>query len=160
MSEDLATRVQRATQAGLPRVPRPYEAVAHGLGVTEAEVLQALRAMLADGRARRIGVVPNHYAIGYVANGMSVWDVDDDAVATLGSQVGALGFVSHCYRRPRRLEREDASSHNRTSHLISPAPRRRPVAGHRGAAGGRPLIVAERHRAYPQRGGRGHRPRR
>lgn len=103
MSEDLAARVQRATQAGLPRVPRPYEAIARELGVTEAEVLQALRAMLADGRARRIGVVPNHYAIGYVANGMSVWDVDDCAVAELGPKVGALGFVSHCYRRPRRL---------------------------------------------------------
>ena len=103
MSEDLAMRVQRATQAGLPRVPRPYEAIARELGVTEAAVLQALRAMLADGRVRRIGVVPNHYAIGYVANGMSVWDVDDDAVAELGPKVGALGFVSHCYRRPRRL---------------------------------------------------------
>ena len=103
MSEDLAMRVQRATQAGLPRVPRPYEAIARELGATEAEVLQALRAMLADGRARRIGVVPNHYAIGYVANGMSVWDVDDLAVADLGPKVGALGFVSHCYRRPRRL---------------------------------------------------------
>ena len=103
MSETLEARVQRATQAGLPRVPRPYEAIARELGVSEAEVLQALRAMLADGRARRIGVVPNHYAIGYVANGMSVWDVDDDAVAQLGPRVGALGFVSHCYRRPRRL---------------------------------------------------------
>ncbi len=103
MSESLEARVQRATQAGLPRVPRPYEAIARELGVSEAEVLQALGAMLADGRARRIGVVPNHYAIGYVANGMSVWDVDDDAVAQLGPKVGALGFVSHCYRRPRRL---------------------------------------------------------
>ena len=103
MSETLEARVQRATQAGLPRVPRPYVAIARELGVSEAEVLQALRAMLADGRARRIGVVPNHYAIGYVANGMSVWDVDDDAVAQLGPRVGALGFVSHCYRRPRRL---------------------------------------------------------
>ena len=103
MSKDLEARVQRATQAGLPRVPRPYEAIARELGVTEAAVLQALRAMLADGRVRRIGVVPNHYAIGYVANGMSVWDVDDDAVAELGPKVGALGFVSHCYRRPRRL---------------------------------------------------------
>ena len=102
MIETLDARVQRATQAGLPLVPRPYEAVARSLGVSEADVMGALRAMLADGRARRIGVVPNHYAIGYVANGMSVWDVDDGAVAELGPKVGALAFVSHCYRRPRR----------------------------------------------------------
>ena len=95
MTEDLATRVQRATQGGLPRVPRPYEAIARELGVTEAEVLQALRAMLADGRARRIGVVPNHYAIGYVANGMSVWDVDDGAVAD-GRARANLGGGARC----------------------------------------------------------------
>ena len=50
---------------------------------------------------RRIGAVPNHYALGYRANGMSVWDVPDERVGELGPQVGALDFVTHCYRRPR-----------------------------------------------------------
>jgi DNA-binding Lrp family transcriptional regulator len=59
--------------------------------------------MLRDGRIRRIGAVPNHYALGYRANAMTVWDVDDAAVDALGRRVGALPFVSHCYRRPRRL---------------------------------------------------------
>jgi DNA-binding Lrp family transcriptional regulator len=45
--------------------------------------------------------VPNHYALGYHANGMTVWDVDDARIDALGEQVGALDFVSHCYRRPR-----------------------------------------------------------
>jgi DNA-binding Lrp family transcriptional regulator len=45
--------------------------------------------------------VPNHYRLGYTANGMSVWDVDDAVVDELGAQVGALPGVSHCYRRPR-----------------------------------------------------------
>ena len=52
---------------------------------------------------RRIAAVPNHYALGYVHNGMTVWDVADDRVVELGEQVAALGFVSHCYRRPRHL---------------------------------------------------------
>ena len=103
MSDALEVRVQRATQAGLPLVAQPYHAVAAQLGVAPQDVMRALSSMLADGRIRRIGVVPNHYAIGYTANGMSVWDVDDAAVAELGPKVGALGFVSHCYRRPRRL---------------------------------------------------------
>ena len=93
----------KATQGGLPLVPRPYEAIARELGVSEAQVLAALRRMLADGRIRRIGAVPNHYALGYGANAMSVWDVADDAVDALGARVGALPFVTHCYRRPRRL---------------------------------------------------------
>ena len=51
--------------------------------------------MLDLGIIRRIGAVPNHYALGVSANGMSVWDVDDMAVSRLGAKVGALDFVSH-----------------------------------------------------------------
>jgi len=91
----------RATQAGLPLVAEPYAALAAQLGITEDEVMGRFRRMLADGRVRRIAAVPNHYALGYRANGMSVWDVADEAVGELGPRAGALAFVSHCYRRPR-----------------------------------------------------------
>ena len=60
-----------------------------------------LASLLEAGIVRRIGAVPNHYALGYSANGMSVWDVRDEAVAEVGRRVGALDFVTHCYRRPR-----------------------------------------------------------
>ncbi|MDO8788145.1 MAG: AsnC family transcriptional regulator [Sulfuritalea sp.] len=95
-------RLMVATQGGLPRVSRPYDALADQLGITADEVLRRLQRMLDCGVIRRIGAVPNHYAIGYTANGMSVWDVDDARVDELGVQVGALEFVTHCYRRPRR----------------------------------------------------------
>jgi DNA-binding Lrp family transcriptional regulator len=95
--------IVRATQAGLPLTPEPWRAVAEAAGVTQAQLFARVEAMLHDGRIRRIGAVPNHYALGYTANGMSVWDVADDAVDALGAQVGALAFVTHCYRRPRRL---------------------------------------------------------
>ena len=95
--------VVRALQAGLPLVPRPYAQVADSLKISQEELFGRLREMLADGRIRRIGAVPNHYALGYTANAMSVWDVADDAVAELGARVGTLPFVTHCYRRPRRL---------------------------------------------------------
>ena len=92
-----------ATQAGLPRVSRPYDTLALELGIAPDDVLARLQRMLDSGVIRRIGAVPNHYAIGYTANGMSVWDVDDSRIDELGVQVGALPFVTHCYRRPRRL---------------------------------------------------------
>ena len=92
-----------ATQAGLPRVSRPYDALAFELGIAADDVLARLQRMLDSGVIRRIGAVPNHYAIGYTANGMSVWDVDAERIDELGSRVGALAFVTHCYRRPRRL---------------------------------------------------------
>jgi len=46
-------------------------------------------------------VVPNHYALGYRFNAMTVWNVADQMVSALGPEVGALPFVSHCYLRPR-----------------------------------------------------------
>ena len=99
----LDRRLIVATQAGLPRVPRPYDAIGGELGIGGEEVIARLRRMLDCGVIRRIGAVPNHYAIGYTANGTSVWDVADERIDELGARVGALAFVTHCYRRPRRL---------------------------------------------------------
>ena len=95
--------IVRATQAGLPLVPRPWEAVASVVVALPSLVTERLRAMLSSGAIRRIGAVPNHWRLGWTANGMSVWDVDDAKVDELGQRVGALPGVTHCYRRPRRL---------------------------------------------------------
>ena len=94
-------RLVVATQAGLPLEPEPYAAVARAVGIAPEEVIRRLQRMLDTGVIRRIGAVPNHYALGFRANGMSVWDVADARVEDLGMRVGALGFVSHCYLRPR-----------------------------------------------------------
>ena len=95
-------RIIVATQDGLPLVPQPYHEIARGLGLDVQQVLARVRAMQRSGVIRRIGAVPNHYALGYKANGMSVWDVADEHVDELGRRIGALDFVSHCYRRRRR----------------------------------------------------------
>ncbi len=100
--DDDDRRLILATQSGLPLVARPYHALGAALGMAPADVQLRLARLLDQGAIRRIGAVPNHYAIGYTANGMSVWDVDDDCVDALGERIGALDFVSHCYRRPRR----------------------------------------------------------
>jgi siroheme decarboxylase len=103
MLDAIDRRLVAATQAGLPLVAEPYRAVARTIGIPVDEVIARLKRLLADGAIRRIGVVPNHYALGLTANGMSVWDVADERVAGLGAEVGSLDFVSHCYERPRHL---------------------------------------------------------
>ena len=92
-----------ATQDSLPLVARPYDVVAEQVGIAAAELMARMAAMIKAGIIRRIGAVPNHYALGYRWNGMSVWDVADDDVAAAGAAMIALGFVSHCYQRPRLL---------------------------------------------------------
>lgn len=96
-------RIIVATQGGLPRVAQPYHAVAKQLGLPAELVMERLRHMQEAGIIRRIGAVPNHYKLGYLGNGMSVWDVPDAQIRSLGQRIGALPFVSHCYHRPRHL---------------------------------------------------------
>lgn len=94
-------QLMHATQAGLSIVREPYAELGQVLGVPEQAVIQGLKDLLQAGVIRRIGAVPHHYRLGFVANGMSVWDVDDAQVDRLGEAVGRLPGVSHCYRRPR-----------------------------------------------------------
>lgn len=91
------------TQSGLPLVPQPYHELARQMVISADEVMLRLQRMQEHGVIRRIAAVPNHYKLGFRANGMTVWNVPDEQVRRLGEQVGALEFVSHCYHRPRHL---------------------------------------------------------
>lgn len=96
-------KIVLATQAGLPLDPQPYHRIAEQLGVEASLIQERLSTMLKDGRIRRIATVPNHYKLGFTANGMSVWNVVDENIDKLGHLIGELDYVSHCYRRPRHL---------------------------------------------------------
>lgn len=101
--DDTDRRIVVATQEGLPLTPQPYHTIAEELGLAPDEVIARMSAMLDGGAIRRMGVIPNHYALGIRANGMSVWNVADDRASIVGPKIGALAFVSHSYRRPRHL---------------------------------------------------------
>ncbi|WP_170400006.1 siroheme decarboxylase subunit beta [Ruegeria arenilitoris] len=92
-----------ALQGGLPLVPAPYARVAERLGIDEDALLFRLAELKSRGVIRRIAAAPNHYKLGMTSNGMTVWDVQNDRVTELGTQIGALPFVTHCYERPRAL---------------------------------------------------------
>lgn len=92
-----------ATQAGLPLVTDPWDTLGKQLGMSADDVLMRFRRMQEAGVIRRVAAVPDHYRLGYRFNGMTVWDVRDDAISEMGRRVGELPFVSHCYRRPRHL---------------------------------------------------------
>ena len=101
MLDETDLAIMRATQAGLPLNPQPYQRIAEQLGLTAKVVIERMAAMQEQGIIRRIGAVPNHYKLGYRYNGMSVWNVPDESIDELGQKVGQLEFVSHCYHRPR-----------------------------------------------------------
>ncbi|WP_435074630.1 siroheme decarboxylase subunit beta [Halorubrum sp. HHNYT27] len=88
-------------QGGLPITETPYADVAAALDADVDWVIETIKRFNAEGKVRRVGVIPNHYALGYTENGMTVWDVPEDALDTVGPAVASLDFVTHCYERPR-----------------------------------------------------------
>ncbi len=101
--DEMDRKLISVTQTGFVIEDSPYQKIANQLDITQLEVIQRLKNMLSNGIIRRIGAVPNHYKLGLTANGMTVWDVDDNKVSELGNFIGQLDFVSHCYQRPRHL---------------------------------------------------------
>lgn len=101
--DSIDRQIITASQEGLPLTPEPYQTLADQIGIDEGELIQRLKIMQDNGIIRRIGAVPNHYKLGYQHNGMTVWDVTDEAIDTLGKRIAQLDFVSHCYHRPRYL---------------------------------------------------------
>ncbi|MFB6250200.1 MAG: Lrp/AsnC family transcriptional regulator [Halobellus sp.] len=88
-------------QGGLPISPTPYADVAAAIDQPTSWVVETIKRFEREGKIRRVGVVPNHYALGYTENGMTVWNVPDERVDEVGPAVASLPFVTHCYQRPR-----------------------------------------------------------
>ena len=88
-------------QGGLPVTETPYADVAAAIDADVEWVLETIKRFDAEGKVRRVGVIPNHYALGYTENGMTVWDVPEEVLDEVGPAVADLDFVTHCYERPR-----------------------------------------------------------
>lgn len=92
-----------ALQNGLPLVAEPYAEIARQINSSEDEVMQAIQLMQQRGDIKRMGIVVRHRQLGYTANAMVVWNIDDEQVDELGECFGQFDFVTLSYRRPRRL---------------------------------------------------------
>jgi DNA-binding Lrp family transcriptional regulator len=97
---DLEVAAIRVVQEDLPTLERPFAAQAETLGVSEADVLELLRAFKERKLMRRFAAVMNHRSAGFKANAMGVWAVPEDRLEDLGPQMAGFAAVSHCYRRP------------------------------------------------------------
>jgi len=81
-------------QGGLPITTTPYADVAAAIGQDPSWVVETIKRFDREGKVRRVGVVPNHYALGYSENGMTVWNVPDDVVDEVGPAIASFDFVT------------------------------------------------------------------
>jgi DNA-binding Lrp family transcriptional regulator len=92
-----------AIEQGLPIVEQPYLAIANQLQINEEQVLATITAWQEQGLIRRFGLVVRHRKLGYQANAMVVWDIEDDEVARVANILASEDVVTLCYQRPRVL---------------------------------------------------------
>ena len=94
------TATIKVTQQDLPLVEEPFAAEGEPVGMSGAEVLDALRDFEDRKLMRRFAAVMNHRSAGFKANAMGVWAIPEDRVEEMGPRMASYAAVSHCYRRP------------------------------------------------------------
>lgn len=97
----IGDRLVRSYQRNFPLVPEPFSQIARELSVTDADVIAAYSALIANGTLARIGGVvrPNTVAASTLA-AVSVPELSTDAVAAM---ISDLEGVNHVYLRENQV---------------------------------------------------------
>ncbi len=90
----------RELQKNMEIIDEPFVNAANNLGLTENEVFEKMKHYEDIGVMRRFAAILRHRQIGFTANGMIVWKVDEDKISEVGEKLGSFPQVSHCYERP------------------------------------------------------------
>ena len=90
----------RALQRDIPIVDRPFASLASLQNLTEQELLERAHYFLEAGMMRRFAAVLRHRRVGYSANAMVCWRVDEQDIERVGRLMAENSAVSHCYQRP------------------------------------------------------------
>jgi len=100
--DDIDRRLVNHLQDGLPVTRRPFDAIAHELGLEASAVLERLRCLLETGTLSRFGPMYNAEQLGGALSlcAMQVPEVQFERVA---GQVNAHSEVAHNYARDHQL---------------------------------------------------------
>ena len=94
----------RALQQDLPLLPQPFAELTASLPLSEKQALTLIERWISDGTIRRYGARVRHRKLGYQANAMTVWKVDETEVDSMARLICSHAEVSHCYLREIRPE--------------------------------------------------------
>ncbi|MDD3580636.1 MAG: Lrp/AsnC family transcriptional regulator [Desulfobacca sp.] len=92
-------RIIRALQIDLEVRAQPFLPLAESLGLSETELLAAIRDLMARGYIRRFGATIRHRISGFDANAMVAWAVPPSEINRVGQILAGYREVTHCYER-------------------------------------------------------------
>ena len=87
---ELDKTVIRELQEDLPIEPRPFNALAERIGLSEDGLFAAMHSLVERGFMRRMAAILYHRRAGFRANGMGVWAVPEDDVVEIGEADGVV----------------------------------------------------------------------
>jgi len=90
-----------ALEDGIALVPRPYRELGERIGRDEDAVIERLRALAEAAVIRRFGTIVRHRSLGYRANAMTVWDIEEPLASAIGHDLARAPGVTLAYRRRR-----------------------------------------------------------
>jgi DNA-binding Lrp family transcriptional regulator len=80
-------------------VERPWKEKASGLGMDENRLLDHIKDLKDRGAIKRISAVLRHRRVGYTANGMACFNINEEKIEQAGKILAQYPEVSHCYQR-------------------------------------------------------------
>lgn len=95
----LDKKIIRMLQEDIPLVSEPYKQMAEELGIEEQLLLKKIQEFSKLGIIRRYGSALFHRKVGFQANAMVVWQVDEERIQAVGEKMVAFEKVTHCYER-------------------------------------------------------------
>jgi DNA-binding Lrp family transcriptional regulator len=104
MLTDEERTIGRLIQRDLALTRRPYREIADQTGMTEQDVLNVIKQMLAWSLIRKFGAVVRHREAGFFANAMVVWAVPEDRCEQVGQMLSSFAEITHCYERSPAFE--------------------------------------------------------
>jgi len=97
--DDLDKKIIARLQGDLPLQARPFARMAQELGLTEAQVVERVRALAETGVMRRFGATLRHQRSGFAANVMVAFKVRPKDANRVGEKLSSHRQVTHCYLR-------------------------------------------------------------
>lgn len=97
--DELDNEIIRYLQRSLPVIQEPFKSISERLAISEGELMQRIKSLQEQGIIRRIGAVLDHRNVGFIANAMVVWSVQEAEIQRFGKFMSEQGEVSHCYQR-------------------------------------------------------------
>ncbi len=99
MLTELEKKIIASIQEDLAVTERPFLEISKRLHISEATLLETLKALCKRGVIRRFGATIRHQKSGFDANAMVAWRVSEKRIDEIGKMLAAFKEVSHCYRR-------------------------------------------------------------